>query len=203
MTHVARFYDAITPELGAFIAAQKLFFVASAADEGRINLSPKGGDTLRVLDAHTVAYLDITGSGNETAAHLKHDGRLTIMLCSFDAAPLILRLYGRGALIFPHSAEWAAAAAHFPDHPGVRQIVRLQVESLQTSCGFGVPVAAELQVRPRLAEWCAKKGEAELVTYRSKNNRRSIDGLESDTVPAAEAEAAAEAAAVPSLAAPA
>ncbi len=189
---MAKFFGEITDELRAFIEAQKVFFVASAADEGRVNLSPKGGDTLRVLDAYTVAYLDVTGSGNETAAHLKHDGRLTIMLCSFEANPLILRLYGRGELVYPHSPAWEAAAAPFPPHPGVRQIVRLHVESLQTSCGFGVPVAESMRVRPRLAEWCSKKGEAELVTYRQKHNRRSIDGLESDTVAAFELERSAD-----------
>jgi len=181
---LAKFHASITPELKAFIEAQKVFFVASAMAEGRINLSPKGADTLRVLDERTVAWLDLTGSGNETAAHLKHDGRLTLMLCSFDASPMILRLYGRGRLIYPHQATWPEAVQHFPQLPGMRQIVHLHVESLQTSCGFGVPVADDMHERPRLIQWCEKKGEQELAEYRARNNRRSIDGLTSDTVPA-------------------
>lgn len=179
---MAKFHQQITPDLRAFIEAQKVFFVASGTGEGRINLSPKGTDTLRVLDERTLAYLDLTGSGNETAAHLKHDGRLTMMLCSFEGDPLILRLYGRGELVFPHDAGWDAAAAAFPPLAGARQIVRLHVESLQTSCGFGVPIAEAMTERPRLAAWCEKKGETELAAYRRKNNRVSIDGLTSDTV---------------------
>jgi hypothetical protein len=181
---MAKFYESITPEVRAFIEAQKVFFVASAVAGSRINLSPKGADTLRVLDERTVAWLDITGSGNETAAHLKHDGRLTLMLCSFDEEPLILRLYGRGRLVFPHEAGWDEAAAHFPKLPGARQVVVLDVESLQTSCGFGVPVAESMSERPRMIAWCEKKGERALAEYRRKNSRRSIDGFTSDTVPA-------------------
>jgi hypothetical protein len=179
---MAKFYERITPDLRRFIEAQKLFFVASGGGAGRINLSPRGVDTLRVLDEQTIAWLDLTGSGNETAAHIKHDGRLTVMLCSFDAEPLILRLYGRGSLVFPHQADWGAAAAPFPALPGARQVVRLHVESLQTSCGFGVPVAQGMAERPRLVGWCTKLGEDGLADYRRRKNVRSIDGLPSDTV---------------------
>ncbi len=178
---MAKFYDTITPELHRFIEAQLLFFTASATAESRINLSPKGVDTLRILDERTVAYLDLTGSGNETAAHLKHDGRLTLMFCSFGEKPLILRLYGRGRLVFRRDAEWEALHAHFPTLPGERQIVLLDVESAQTSCGFGVPVAESMQPRPTLIEWALNKGEDRLEEYRRGKNARSIDGLSNDT----------------------
>ena len=179
---MAKFYDLLTPELRTFVEAQHLFFTASTAADGRINLSPKGMDTLRVLDEHTVAYLDLTGSGNETAAHLKADGRLTIMVCSFDASPRILRLYGRGRLVFPRDAEWAMLRPHFPDLPGARQIAVLAVESLQTSCGFGVPFYTFEGARSTLVDWAEKKGIDGLADYRRKHNRVSIDGLPNDTV---------------------
>lgn len=181
---MARFYDQITPELRAFIERQLVFFTASAAAEGRINLSPKGADTLRVLDERTIAYLDLTGSGNETAAHLKHDGRLTIMLCSFDQKPMILRLYGRGRVVLERDDGWESLRGHFAQLPGTRQIVVLDVESLQTSCGFGVPIAAEMTERPKMREWCEAKGEEGLAEYRRRNNAVSIDGLSNDTVAA-------------------
>lgn len=165
-----------------FIARQLVFFTATGAANGRINLSPKGQDTLRVLDERTVAYLDVTGSGNETAAHLKANGRITLMLCSFDEEPRILRLYGRGRLVFPRDAEWESMRAHFPGQAGDRQIVVVTVDSLQTSCGFGVPIAGAMRERPRLREWAEKKSEDALADYRRRYNRVSIDGLTSDTV---------------------
>lgn len=179
---MAKFYETITDDVRAFIARQLVFFTASAAAASRINLSPKGMDTLRVLDDRTIAWLDLTGSGNETAAHIKADGRLTVMFCSFDEQPLILRLYGRARLVFPRDAAWGELAALFPPHAGSRQIVVLDVHSLQTSCGFGVPVATAMAPRARLREWCEKKGEAGLAEYRRKHSRISIDGLPSDTV---------------------
>lgn len=179
---MAKFYDEITPTLREFIEAQLIFFTASATADSHINLSPKGCDALRVLDENTVAYLDLTGSGNETAAHIKADGRLTVMLCSFGAKPLILRLYGRGRLVFPRDAQWDELAQHFPALAGARQIVVLDVSMVQTSCGFGVPIAQEMQPRPTLVEWCESRGEDGMQEYRSKKNVRSIDGLPSDTV---------------------
>jgi hypothetical protein len=178
---MAKFYDSITPELRTFIAAQHIFFTASAAASGRVNLSPKGMDTLRVLDERTVAYLDATGSGNETAAHLKADGRLTIMLCSFDAAPAILRLYGRGRLVFPRDPAWVELRPLWGDLPGERQIVVLDVESLQTSCGFGVARYEFKGERLALRDWAEAKGEEALTAYRRKHNRLSIDGFASET----------------------
>lgn len=184
---MAKFYDCITPKLREFIEEQMIFFTASATADSRINLSPKGIDTFRVIDENTVAYLDLTGSGNETAAHLKADGRLTIMFCSFGEKPLLLRLYGRGRLIFPRDPDWESWHAHFFTYPGERQIVVLDVNSLQTSCGFGVPVSIGGFVkRDALEEYCENKGVEGLEEYRRRKNAVSIDGLRSDTVPLAE-----------------
>ncbi len=134
-------------------------------------------DTLRCLDDRTVAYLDLTGSGNETAAHLAQDGRLTIMFCSFSESPLILRLYGRGRVVREGDAEWDALRARFPTYPGERQIIVLEIESGQTSCGFAVPVYELKGERQMLVEWTLKKGEDGIREYRRQKNRVSIDGL--------------------------
>jgi hypothetical protein len=174
---MSKFYSDLNPELSDFISRQKVFFVATAPREGRINLSPKGTDSLRVLDDRTVAYLDLTGSGAETAAHVRQNGRLTLMFCSFTAEPLILRLYGRGEIVSPDDAHWSRLRPRFPDLPGARRIVLLHVDSLQTSCGFGVPLYGYAGERGRLNEWAVKKGETGLARYRSEKNRLSIDGL--------------------------
>ncbi len=130
-----------------------------------------------------VAYLDLTGSGNETEAHLLHDGRVTIMFCSFDEKPLVLRLYGTGTKVGVEDDRWQALIGRFPQLPGVRQIILMQVDSLQTSCGFGVPVYDFRQERDSLTEWAAKKGEPGLGEYRRKHNAESIDGLPTGLVP--------------------
>ncbi len=174
---MAKFYAALTDELMDFIRAQRLFFTGTAAADGRINISPKGLQTLRILDAQRVAYLDLTGSSAETSAHLRADGRLTLMFNSFDDAPLILRLYGKGALVMPGDAEWAALYPLFPPIPGARQIVVMNIESLQTSCGFGVPRYEYNGERDDLVNWANKKGEEGLRQYRANKNRISIDGL--------------------------
>lgn len=174
---MAKFYAALTDELMDFIRAQHLFFTGTAAADGRINVSPKGLQTLRILDAQRVAYLDLTGSSAETAAHLRADGRLTLMFNSFDDAPLILRLYGKGVLVMPGDAEWTALYPLFPPIPGARQIVLLTIDSLQTSCGFGVPRFEYSGERDDLVNWASKKGEAGLRQYRADKNRISIDGL--------------------------
>ena len=171
------FKESLTPELTRFIQRQPIFFTASAAAAGRVNLSPKGMDTFRVLDNKTVGYLDVIGSGNETAAHLKHDGRLTIMFCSFDAKPLILRLYGRGEAVPLDSPRGLMLRAAFGELPGERQIILLNIESLQTSCGFGVPLMELTAERPTLIEYAQKKGPEGMSAYRRKNNATSIDGL--------------------------
>jgi len=180
---MAAFLSALTPALREFIGKQHLFFTASAPSGaggggGRINLSPKGIDTFRVLSDTEVAYLDLTGSGNETAAHLRDNGRLTIMFCAFADKPLILRLYGRGESIQPHDDRWRELISHFEPRPGTRQIIRMTIDSLQTSCGFGVPLHEFKGQRDQLLQWAEKKGEDGLRDYWDKKNRVSIDGLE-------------------------
>ena len=175
---MAKFYVRLDDGLRKFIGEQKMFFTATAPAEGRINLSPKGMDTFRCLDEGArVAYLDLTGSGNETAAHLSENGRMTVMFCSFAEQPLILRIYGRGRVVLPGDGEWAALRPHFPELPGERQIVLLEVESAQTSCGFAVPVYELKEERQRLVEWTLSKGEDGIRDYRLEKNQVSIDGL--------------------------
>jgi hypothetical protein len=185
---VAETFKAISPQHRAFIEKQRVFFVATAARASRINLSPKGLDSLRVLDQHTVVYLDLTGSGNETAAHLKADGRLTIMVCAFEGPPMILRLYGRGRVLPRGGGEYAALLdAQFggEEHVGARQMIQLDVEGVQTSCGYAVPNLAFRAERPGLDAWAEKKGPVGLVAYRAEHNQVSIDGLPSGFVEAA------------------
>lgn len=175
---MAKFYDHLEPPLQAFIARQKMFFTATAPQHGRINLSPKGADTLRILDAHTVAYLDLTGSGNETAAHVCENGRLTLMFCSFADDSLILRLYGRGEVVVRSHPEWAALRTSFGTAPGVRQIIRLHIESAQTSCGYAVPLFDYRGERDTYSRWAHKKGANGVRAYQEQRNRVSIDGLD-------------------------
>ncbi|MDQ0472513.1 pyridoxamine 5'-phosphate oxidase family protein [Labrys wisconsinensis] len=164
----------------AFIARQHIFFAASATAASRINLSPRGTDGFRILGSNAVAYLDRTGSGCETAAHLKADGRLTLMFCAFEAPPLILRLYGQGASLWrgtPAYARLLAEAFGGEEPLGARQIVTLDVDLVQTSCGFGVPLFDYAGERDTLERWAAAKGEDGLETYRREKNARSMDGL--------------------------
>jgi hypothetical protein len=176
---MGKIYESISAEHQAFIERQPVFFVASAplSPSGHVNLSPKGLDSLRVLDSRTVTYLDLTGSGNETAAHLTENGRLTFMFCAFDGSPKILRLYCRGRIVTRASHEWEAALQRFPTHVGIRQIVVATVESVQTSCGFGVPLLTLTGQRDQLPRWAQSKGEDGLVEYRRSRNAVSLDGL--------------------------
>lgn len=176
---MAAFFDSLDEKLIAFIEAQPLFFVASAVAEGRVNLSPKGLDTFRVLGPNLVAYLDITGSGNETAAHAKAGGRATMMFCSFSRNPLVLRLFGKTRVGQSGSALWNQYIDRFDPLPGARQIVVMDVESCQTACGFGVPMMTLEKPRATLTDHWAAKGEAETEEYRRKRNKVSIDGLPS------------------------
>jgi hypothetical protein len=174
---MAKFYSELNDTLTEFITQQKIFFVATAPQKGRINLSPKGMDTLRCLDNKTVAYLDVTGSGNETAAHLIENGRITMMFCSFSQKPLTLRLYGRGRIIRRRDGEWPKLYSLFEPLPGSRQIILLEIDSVQTSCGHGVPMyefKAERDLLPRSAE---KRGEEGIKAYQRQHNQVSIDGL--------------------------
>lgn len=176
---MGRAFPEISDELRGFIEAQAMFFVATAplAPTGHVNLSPKGLDTFRVLSPTRVAYLDLTGSGNETAAHLAENGRITFMFCAFTGPPRIVRLYGRGVVVQPGDAQWDELAARFPTIPGVRQIIVADIDRAGTSCGFGVPLLAEEKQRPTLLRWAESKGADGLQRYREEKNRSSIDGL--------------------------
>ena len=171
------FFESLDGDLQSFIADQHVFFTATAPAEGRINLSPKGMDTLRCIDEKTVAYLDVTGSGNETSAHIHENGRMTMMLCSFSNKPMILRLYGRGRVVSKYDEEWNDLIPLFDPKPGTRQIIVLHIESVQTSCGYAVPVMDLKYARHTLEKWARNTGEEALAEYRVKNNVTSIDGL--------------------------
>lgn len=175
---MAKFFQSLSDAQQNFIERQKIFFTATAPESGRINLSPKGMDTFRILNPATVAYLDLTGSGNETAAHILQNQRMTIMFCAFEGEPLILRLYGKGDVIPPHSDEWQQLIPQFRTMPGIRQIIKLHIESGQTSCGFGVPLYGFIGERDKLTQWANKKGEKGLTEYRQEKNNTSIDGIE-------------------------
>jgi Pyridoxamine 5'-phosphate oxidase len=176
---MAQMLDAITPEVAEFIAAQPMFFVATAplSADGHVNLSPKGLDCFRVLSPTRVAYLDVTGSGNETAAHLLENGRITFMFCAFSGKPNILRLYGRGRSVLPESNEWLELIEQFVPQPGARQIIVCDVDRVQNSCGLAVPLMRLEGQRDGLIKWAATKGEEGLAEYRQKKNRHSIDGI--------------------------
>ncbi len=174
---MAKFFDALHPDHIAMIEAQPIWFVATAAADGRINLSPKGlDDTLQVLSPGRIAYLDLGGSGNETNAHLLADGRITLMVCNFRQPALILRIYGRGRPVLPMDAEWDELAAHFTLLPGTRQIFDIAVESVQTSCGYGVPLMDYEKDRATLVKYHA---QADPAAWEAKmaGRTRSIDGL--------------------------
>ena len=171
------FTDHLTLDHEAMIARQAVFFVATAAADGRINLSPKGlADTFKVLGPNRVAYLDLGGSGNETHAHLAADGRITIMMCNFEQPALILRIYGRGKPVLPQDADWAELAGHFTLLPGTRQIFDIAVESVQTSCGWGVPVMTLGHERETLVKYHAQSDPAKWEA-KMAGRTLSIDGL--------------------------
>jgi hypothetical protein len=174
-------HSEITSDLAAWMGAQKLFFVATAplAGEGHVNLSPKGLDSFRVLGPREVAYLDLTGSGAETMAHLRENGRITVMFCAFEGPPRILRLFGRGQAHALGSETFHALQSRFPELPGARAIVRIEVDQVRTSCGWGVPLYATVADRALLPEWSGKKGDEGLEAYRQEKNRLSLDGLPS------------------------
>ena len=170
-------YDALTEPLQAFIAAQKVFFVGTATADSRVNVSPKGMDSLRVLSNNRVLWLNLTGSGNETSAHVQQDPRMTLMFCAFEGAPLILRLYGQARAIHQNDPEWSALYAHFTPLPGARQIFDLAIDLVQTSCGFAVPYLSYKEERSLLADWATKKGEDGVRDYWQEKNQVSIDNL--------------------------
>lgn len=176
---MAKVFDSITPELYTFIEAQHMFFVATAPldSNGHVNLSPKGLATFRILSPNRVAYLDLTGSGNETSAHLVENGRITFMFCAFDGSPRILRLYGKGYTVLPEHSEWSQLYAEFDDLPGARQIIVSNITRVQTSCGFAVPQYEYVEQRDTLIKFAQNKQPDGLVAYRKEKNVISIDGL--------------------------
>ncbi|MDF9798174.1 general stress protein 26 [Catalinimonas alkaloidigena] len=172
--------EKITPALKAFIQKQKIFFVATAMAEGHVNLSPKGMDTFRVLDANRVMWLNLTGSGNETATHLIHDKRITVMFCAFEGKPLILRLYGTARVYHHRNQEWKEHIQLFAPHAGSRQLIDIQVAMVQTSCGMAVPYMDYQGERESLKIWAEKKGEEGIKEYWKEKNTRSLDGHPSE-----------------------
>ncbi|MEJ5255676.1 MAG: pyridoxamine 5'-phosphate oxidase family protein [Acidimicrobiales bacterium] len=174
---MGRLHEGLDDQLIDWIALQHVFFVATAPRDGHVNVSPKGYDTFRIIDRHTVAYLDLTGSGVETIAHVRENGRLTIMFCAFEGAPRILRLHGQGEILEPGDTAFEEHRGRFPDLPGVRAVIVLHVERVSSSCGYGVPLMSYVGERETLAEWAERKGEKGLDAYRSQHNAVSIDGL--------------------------
>ena len=168
----------ITPEIKDFIKAQHIFFVGTAASDGRINISPKGHDSLRVLSPNKVVWLNLTGSGNETAAHLLQQNRMTIMFCAFEGKPLILRLYGTAKTYHERDAEYQEHIGLFEENTGSRQIIVMDVESVQTSCGYSIPFMDFKEERGMLNSWSEKQGKARIENYWKENNTESIDGFE-------------------------
>jgi hypothetical protein len=179
---MAKFYNKITPRIQKFIETQKIFFVATAPVEGRINLSPKGMDSLRVIEENRIIWLNVTGSGNETAAHVHQNERITIMMCAFEGAPNILRIYGKAKEIKPNDKNWEELASLLPEIPGARQIFDVTVESVQTSCGMSIPFYEYKGEREDLNEWAQKKGEDGIKQYWKDKNQTSIDGLETSII---------------------
>ncbi len=173
------FHDTIKPDVADWIRQQPMFFVATAPlqADGHVNLSPKGLDSLRVLDERTVAYLDLTGSGTETIAHLRENGRVTLMFCAFSGNPQIVRLFGTGRAVHPGETGWEEAAAPFSHYPSARSVITVEVHTVGSSCGFGVPLMELVSERDRLLRWADAKGAEAMPAYWASKNAKSIDGL--------------------------
>ncbi len=179
---MAKTFEAIDAKLRAFIEKQKMFFVASAplSAEGHVNVSPKGLDgTFAVIDERSVAYLDFTGSGVETIAHIRENGRICVMFCAFDGPPRIVRIHGLGDAVEPGDDDFASLRAHFGDYPGVRAIIRIRASRISDSCGYGVPLFEYSGERDQLQRWASSKGPEGLAEYQREKNAVSLDGLPS------------------------
>ena len=176
---MGKIHERLDGKLIEFIGSQHMFFVGTAPDspEGHLNISPKGLDTFRILGPKSVAYLDLTGSGIETVAHLRQNGRITIMFCAFEGRPLILRLHGRGRVVEPGDTEWVGLIARFPEYPGVRSVIVVDVERVADSCGFAVPLYEYRGERSQLIAYAEKKGPEGMEQYKAQKNRASIDGI--------------------------
>lgn len=175
-------YAALTDRHRRFIEQQHIFFVGTADTQGRVNVSPKGMDSLRILDAGRIAWLNVTGSGNETAAHVQRHPRMTLMFCALEGDPMILRVYGRAEVVHRRDAQWEMLSTLFPRLPGSRQVFVLHADLIQTSCGMGVPLYKYKGDRNDLNKWAEKKGEAGLREYWAEKNQRSLDGVDTGIV---------------------
>ncbi|MCC3372797.1 pyridoxamine 5'-phosphate oxidase family protein [Cohnella sp. REN36] len=173
---MGKLYPRLEPEHEQFIHRQHLFFVGSAPADGHVNLSPKGYDAFRVLSPTSVAYLDLTGSGNETSAHLKDNGRITLMFIAFEGPPMVLRLYGTGRTVLPDMPEWETLIPHFEPLPGARQMIVADLHAVKTSCGYSVPFFEYAGERDTLKRWANQKGDA-IGAYHLEKNAVSMDGI--------------------------
>jgi hypothetical protein len=178
---MGKLHDSIKPAHREFIEKQHIFFVSTAplSADGRVNLSPKGLDCFKILSEKQVGYMDLISSGNETSAHTLENGRITIMFCSFEDAPNILRLYGKGFTVLPGTTAWEQYSPHFKIYPSTRQLIIADIDLVQTSCGFGVPLYTYVGERDIHFEWAEKKGADGLHEYVKQNNLVSLDGLPS------------------------
>ena len=176
---MGKLHDSIKPAHKEFIEKQHIFFVSTAplSADGRINLSPKGLDCFRVLSENKIGYMDLISSGNETSAHTLENGRITIMFCSFEGAPNILRLYGKGYTVLPGTVDWQTYSPNFKLYPSTRQLIIADIDLVQTSCGFGVPLYDYAGERDIHFDWAEKKGADGLFEYVQQNNLKSLDGL--------------------------
>ena len=182
MSLMGKTYDSIVPKLREFIEKQRVFFVATAplTPDGHINLSPKGLEgTLSIVDDRTIAYLDLTGSGVETIAHVRENGRVCAMFCAFEGAPRIVRIHGAGDVVEPGDEEFDELRSRFEDYPAVRAIIRIRASRISDSCGYGVPLYEYRGERDQLQRWAERKGEEGVAEYKRENNAESLDGLPS------------------------
>lgn len=182
LMHMGKQFDSISKTHQEFIEKQHLFFVATAAAEGSVNVSPKGMDSFRVIDQNKVVWLNLTGSGNETAAHLLRNDRMTIMFCAFEGNPLILRLYGNAKVYHNRDAEFHKFIDLFPQSNGSRQVIEMDVKMVQSSCGFAVPLMDFQSDRDTLGNWAATKDRKQIEEYWQQKNVKSIDGFDTNII---------------------
>jgi len=173
-------YSELSEKHTKFISEQKIYFVGTATADSKVNISPKGTDSFKVLNNNTIAWLNVTGSGNETAAHVQTHPRMTIMFAAFEGTPMILRLYGQAVAIHHNDPEWSDLYAQFSPTPGARQIFRLSVEMVQTSCGMSVPFFDYVEERDQLKNWSIKKGDEGIKDYWEEKNQLSLDGIQTN-----------------------
>lgn len=174
---MAKFFDQLDAAQQSFIEAQHIFFVGTAAASGRVNISPKGMDALRVLGPNRIVWRNLTGSGNETAGHIAQINRLTLMWCSFEKRPLIMRCYTSAKAVHPRDAEWDELNALFEPNPGARQIFDLNIDEVQTSCGYSIPFMDYAGERDTLTKWAENKGQDAIETHWATKNNQTIDGF--------------------------